>query len=69
MGSLLRQLELTTIGLMNLLDARLVIRRAVGRDSVVEGSTAAHDVNFVIDDIVPNGGEVLQQLGLACLGV
>ena len=68
-GSLLRQLELAAVGLVDLLDGGLVVGGSVGRDTIVQGTAAAHDVNLVVDNVVPDGGEVPHELSLARLGI
>ena len=54
-GCLLWQLELTSVSLVNLLDAGLIIRRTIGRDTIVQSTAAAHNINLVLNDVVPNG--------------
>ena len=68
-GILLGQLELSTIGLVNLLDTGLVVGGAVGAYTVVERTAASHDINLMVHDVVPDGREVLHQLRLAGLGI
>ena len=69
MGSLLGQLKLTTVSLVNLLDGGLIVGGSVRRYAVVKRTTATHDVDFMIHNIVPNGFQISHQLFLTGLSI